>query len=210
MVIYLIGLLAQLFFGARTVLQWILSERARKVLSPSIFWILSIVASYLFFIYGWLREDFAIILGQVIAYYIYIWNLNAKGVWKKVPAVLRYLLILTPPIAIVLASGDAAHFIDTFLKNENVPLWLLIFGSIGQVIFTLRFVYQLIYSVRRKESLLPIGFWIISLAGSVVIIVYAIIRKDPILILGQSAGFIAYIRNIAIYKKQNKEFQQVP
>ncbi len=210
MVIYLIGLLAQLFFGARTVMQWILSERARKVLSPSIFWILSMIASYLFFIYGWLREDFAIILGQVIAYYIYIWNLNAKGVWKKVPAILRYILILTPPIAIVLASGDASHFINTFLKNESVPLWLLIFGSIGQVIFTLRFVYQLIYSVRRKESLLPIGFWIISLAGSMVIIVYAIIRKDPILILGQSAGFIAYIRNIAIYKKQNKEFQQVP
>jgi len=208
MVVYLIGLLAQFFFGARTVLQWILSERAKKVLSPSIFWILSIVASYLFFIYGWLREDFAIILGQVIAYYIYIWNLNAKGVWKKVPAVIRYFLILTPPVAIALASGDAAHFINTFLKNEDVPLWLLIFGSTGQIVFTLRFVYQLIYSVRRNESLLPIGFWIISLAGSMVIIVYAIIRQDPILILGQSAGFIAYIRNIAIYRKQNKDFKQ--
>ncbi len=43
-----------------------------------------------------------------------------------------------------------------------------------------------------------------------VIIVYAIIRQDPILILGQAAGFIAYIRNIAIYKKQNKEYQQAP
>ncbi len=72
--IYVIGLLAQLFFGARTVLQWILSERAKKVLSPSIYWILSILGAYLFFIYGWLREDFAIIFGQIISYYIYNWN----------------------------------------------------------------------------------------------------------------------------------------
>ena len=89
MLVYAIGFLAQLFFGARTVLQWILSERAKKSLSPSIFWILSIIASWLFFIYGWMREDFAIILGQVIAYYIYIWNLNAKSVWKKVPFLIK-------------------------------------------------------------------------------------------------------------------------
>lgn len=52
-----------------------MSERARRVLSPTIFWVLSLLASCLLCFYGWLRDDFAIVIGQVIAYYIYIWNL---------------------------------------------------------------------------------------------------------------------------------------
>jgi lipid-A-disaccharide synthase-like uncharacterized protein len=201
MLLYAIGLTAQLFFGARTLFQWVMSERARKSLSPSIYWILSMVASWLFFIYGWMREDFAIILGQVVSYYIYIWNLDSKGIWRKIPVELRVLLAGTPPAAIVLASGDAATFITTFLQNESVPVWLLIFGTAGQLIFTLRFVYQLIYSYRKKESLLPLGFWIISVSGSAVIIAYGIIRRDPILLLGQVPGIITYLRNIALHKK---------
>lgn len=205
--IYVIGLIAQLFFGARTILQWILSERAKKVLSPSIFWILSLIASYLFFIYGWLREDFAIILGQMISYYIYIWNLKIKGIWEKMYKVLRILLLVTPVIAIVLAADNFDHFVSTFLKNDKIPIWLVIFGSFGQILFTFRFIYQIIYSAKRNESILPLGFWIISLTGSSLIIIYALIRLDPILILGQSAGFIAYIRNIIIYTKQGKNSQ---
>lgn len=201
MLLYAIGLTAQLFFGARTLFQWVMSERARKSLSPSIYWILSMVASWLFFIYGWMREDFAIILGQVVSYYIYIWNLDAKGIWRKIPVELRVLLAGTPPAAIVLASGDAATFITTFLQNESVPVWLLIFGTAGQLIFTLRFLYQLVYSYRKKESLLPLGFWIISVSGSAVIIAYGIIRRDPILLLGQVPGIITYLRNIALHKK---------
>lgn len=202
--IYVIGLLAQLFFGARTVFQWILSERAKKVLSPSIYWILSILGAYLFFIYGWLREDFAIIFGQIISYYIYIWNLKIKGVWQKVFIPVRVLLIITPVVAVILAAENAEQFITTFLRNDNIPLWLVIFGSIGQVLFTFRFIYQIIYSARRKESILPLGFWAISLTGSSLIIAYAILRMDPVLILGQTAGFIAYIRNIAIYHKHGR------
>ena len=79
--VYGIGFLAQGFFSARILVQWILSERARKVLSPSVFWILSIAGSYLLCLYGVLRHDFAIVLGQFISYYIYLWNLKAKGIW---------------------------------------------------------------------------------------------------------------------------------
>ena len=84
MLLYVVGFLAQVFFSARILLQWILSERAKRVVSPSIFWILSLAGSYLLFIYGWMRDDFAIVLGQVISYYIYIWNLSAKGVEANV------------------------------------------------------------------------------------------------------------------------------
>ena len=199
--IYVIGFLAQVFFSARILLQWILSERAKKVISPAIFWQLSIVGSYLLFVYGWFRDDFAIILGQIISYYIYIWNLDKKHQWKKLPFIIRTLLLLTPVAAILYMLKDASAFVDQFFRNEKIPLWLLIYGSMGQIIFTLRFVYQWIYSKRKDESLLPIGFWVISLLGALIIVSYAIYRRDPVLILGQSTGLIAYSRNIYLSRR---------
>ena len=199
--IYVIGFLAQVFFSARILLQWFLSERAKKVISPAIFWQLSIVGAYLLFVYGWLRGDFAIILGQIISYYIYIWNLDKKHQWKKLPVIIRTLLLLTPVVAILYMLKDAGVFVDQFFRNEKIPLWLLVYGSMGQIIFTLRFVYQWIYSKRKDESLLPIGFWVISLFGSLIIVSYAIYRSDPVLILGQSTGLIAYSRNIYLSKR---------
>lgn len=196
--VYIIGFLAQLFFSARILVQWILSERAKEIVSPSLFWIFSIVGSYLLFIYGWCRDDFSIILGQVISYYIYIWNLNAKGVWKRIFPLMRWILIATPVVACGFLFESPQQFIAQFLRNEDIPLWLVVFGSAGQVIFTLRFVYQLIYSYHKHDSKLPIGFWTISLLGSSIIVSYGIFRLDPVLILGQSVGFIAYIRNIII------------
>lgn len=202
--IFGLGFLSQLFFSARILYQWIASEKAGKVLSPPAFWILSIAGSYLLFIYGVLRNDFAIILGQFVSYYIYLWNLKMQGQWKKIAESIKILLILTPIVAIGIMLRDASGFFDTFFNNKDVPLWLLIFGSAGQVIFALRFVYQFLYSAARHESTLPVGFWIISLVGSIIIISYALFRKDPVLILGQSFGFVAYIRNLMIAYKSRK------
>ncbi len=196
--VFSVGFLAQILFSARILVQWLLSEKSKRVESPTLFWVLSIAGSYLLCWYGWLRDDFSIILGQFIAYYIYLWNLNEKGWWQKVPRLFKAVLVLTPVLVGALMLNDAGHFADNFLKNEQIPLWLLILGSAGQVIFTLRFVYQWLYSYRSKESLLPAGFWIISLVGSLIIVIYGIIRLDPVLVLGQSVGFVAYSRNLVI------------
>ena len=197
-IIYGIGFLAQGFFSARILVQWIMSERARKVLSPSIFWILSIAGSYLLCLYGVLREDFAIVLGQFISYYVYLWNLKAKGVWSDTKQWFKWLLICTPLVALCLGATHADAFIERFFHNADVPMWLLLFGSAGQIIFTLRFIYQYFYSKKRGESELPPFFWILSLVGSLSIVSYGIIRHDPVLIVGQSFGLVAYIRNLMI------------
>lgn len=199
-----IGFLAQGFFSARILVQWILSERARRVLSPSLFWILSLAGAYLLCLYGWLRDDFSIVLGQFISYYIYLWNLNIKGIWEKIPTLLRLVLMLTPITAICFVAGNAEAFTARFLHNEAVPLWLLLFGSAGQVLFTLRFVYQWLYSRREGRSRLPAGFWAISLIGSLTIVTYGLIRLDAVLIVGQSFGIIAYIRNLILIKNEKK------
>lgn len=193
-----IGFVAQGFFSARILVQWILSERAKEVVSPSLYWILSIAGSYLFCLYGWLRNDFAIVLGQFISYYIYLWNLQEKGVWKKIVLPLRLILLLTPVVALGFMLHNSGSFVSNFLRNKDIPLWLIVYGSAGQVLFTLRFVYQWAYSYRRHTSLLPAGFWIISLVGSLLIVTYGIIRLDLVLIVGQSFGLVAYSRNLWI------------
>lgn len=204
MYIYIIGFLAQALFSARILVQWILSEKAKRVVSPTIFWVLSMAASYLLFIYGWLRDDFAIMLGQVIAYYIYIWNLDEKGVWRRLHLLLRIILIATPAVGLTYILNDWSQFVEQCLNNAQIPPFLVIYGSMGQVIFTLRFVYQFFYSKHHGKSLLPAGFWIISLIGSTIIVSYGIIRLDPVLILGQSFGFISYTRNLILLYRQKE------
>lgn len=193
-----IGFLAQGFFSARILVQWIMSERAKRVLSPSLFWIFSLIGSYLLCLYGWLREDFSIVFGQFISYYIYLWNLKVKGVWQHMHPVLRGVLIATPIVAICLVASHANEFVDKFLHNEDVPLGLLLFGSAGQFIFTMRFVYQWYYSHKLGVSKLPATFWAMSLIGSLTIVTYGIIRHDIVLIVGQSFGVVAYVRNLVL------------
>lgn len=205
--IYSLGLLAQGLFSARMIVQWIISEKQKRVASPAIYWMLSLVASLLFFIYGWLRQDFAIMLGQVISYYIYIWNLRAKGIWAGLKSTIRYpvltILFLLPVAGITLMLTHEGT-VERLFQNEGIPAWLIIFGCAGQVIFTFRFIYQYIYSRKKGESLLPAGFWIISLIGSAVIVSYAFIRHDWVLALGQSVGFFTYSRNLYLAFRHNE------
>ena len=193
-----IGLLAQGFFSARILVQWYKSEKSKSLQSPTLYWVFSLIGSYLMFLYGWGRNDFSIIVGQLITYYIYIWNLNAKGHWQKLPVLLKTVIAVTPVVAMCFVLKDAGEFFENFLSNEQIPVWLVIFGTLGQTIFSLRFVYQIIYSARRHESSLPVQFWAISLLGSGIIIIYGIIRLDIVLILGQSFGFLSYIRSVMI------------
>ncbi len=150
-----------------------------------------------------LKEN--IILGQSISYYIYIWNLKVKGIWKYIPKLGKLVIYFIPLVAIIFIIEDVNTFIDHFFRNEKVPFSLLAWGSAGQIIFTLRFVYQFYYSYNKHESLLPINFWIISLIGNIIIISYGVFREDPVLIIGQSVGFITYTRNIMISFKSKKK-----
>ena len=131
-----------------------------------------------------------------------MWNLKQKGLWHGWLKWVGCLMVAMPVAVVLFMLKDAGRVFDTFFANDSIPLWLVVFGSMGQVIFTLRFVYQYLYSKKQGESLLPRGFWIISLVGSLTIIIYGIIRLDPVLMLGQSFGFVAYIRNLVIGKNE--------
>jgi len=202
--IYLIGFIAQILFSSRLVIQWFLSENQKKVVTPSVFWVLSLLASFLLFIYGYLRDDFAIMMGQCLTYFIYIRNLQLQNQWQKIHISLRWFFYLVPVALIVYYFNNNVVDIDNLFKNEDIPLWLLILGIISQLVFTLRFVYQWIYSERHKKSSLPLGFWILSNIGSLLILSYAIFRKDPVLLVGHLMGISIYTRNIILLLRHDK------
>ncbi|SFW75250.1 Uncharacterized N-terminal domain of lipid-A-disaccharide synthase [Sinomicrobium oceani] len=202
-IIYAIGFFAQILFSSRLLLQWIVSEKNKVVLTPRLFWQLSLLASFLLFIYGYLRHDFAIMLGQTLTYFIYIRNIQIQGDWIKFPKVFRVFLWIFPLIIVAYYYNNNTFDIQNLFRNENIPLWLLALGSIAQIIFTFRFIYQWIYSERKKESVLPAGFWLLSLIGALLILVYAVLRKDPVLLIGHLFGSIIYFRNLMILRKQH-------
>ncbi|MGH8069648.1 MAG: lipid-A-disaccharide synthase N-terminal domain-containing protein [Candidatus Entotheonellia bacterium] len=83
------------------------------------------------------------------------------------------------------------------------PQYWLYLGFAGQVLFGLRFLVQWVASERKGESIIPIYFWYLSLIGSLILLAYAIFRRDPVFILGQCTGFFVYARNLMlIYRKR--------
>ncbi len=203
--IYLVGFAAQILFSARLLVQWIKSEKVKQVLTPELFWELSLAASLLMFLYGWLRDDFAIMLGQTITYFIYIRNIQLQNRWTKLPLFIRLFLLIFPVVAIYHGFNNGQIDTIRLFHNSEIPLWLLLWGSMAQVIFTFRFVYQWLYSEKIKDSRLPFGFWLLSLIGSSMILIYAVIRLDPVLFIGQMFGFFIYIRNIILGSKKKVE-----
>jgi lipid-A-disaccharide synthase-like uncharacterized protein len=201
--IYSIGFFAQILFSGRLLVQWTLSERAKKVITPSLFWQMSLIASFFLFVYGYLRDDFAIMLGQALTYFIYIRNLQLQGEWQKSPKVVRGFLFIFPLLLIIYYYNNNTFDLDNLLRNEAIPYWLLVWGIVAQVVFTLRFIYQWIYSEKNKESILPFGFWMLSLIGSGMILFYAILRKDPVLFIGHIFGSMVYIRNLILLRNDN-------
>lgn len=195
--IYCIGFAAQVFFAARVMIQWYLSEKHHQVESPMLFWIFSLIGSLILLGYGWLRKDIAIVAGEVLSYYIYLWNLKAKGLFHTVPKGTALLLSLIPFAALMLMLKDASSFSTDFLRNTELPPALLAFGLAGQLVFKSRFIFQWFYSVRHRESTLPMIFWVISVVGSLMIIIYGLIRHDWVLVAGQ-VGIVASVRNIMI------------
>jgi lipid-A-disaccharide synthase-like uncharacterized protein len=82
---------------------------------------------------------------------------------------------------------------------------ILVVGFTGQAMFFMRFFVQWLYSEKHKRSLIPTAFWYFSLGGSSLLLIYAIIKRDPVFIVGQSTGFIIYIRNLILIKREQRE-----
>ena len=82
--------------------------------------------------------------------------------------------------------------------------WLVI-GFLGQVCFFSRFLVQWMASERAGRSLVPRAFWYLSIAGGTIVLSYAIWRRDPVFIVGQSVGLFVYLRNLILLRRENRK-----
>jgi lipid-A-disaccharide synthase-like uncharacterized protein len=89
------------------------------------------------------------------------------------------------------AVGDYLH--DVFFGNVD---WGILVGYIAQAMFAMRFVVQWIASERAGRSVIPNAFWFFSIGGGLMLLAYAIYRRDPVFILGQAFGVWVYLRNL--------------
>lgn len=82
----------------------------------------------------------------------------------------------------------------------------VIFGFAAQFIFFLRFAVQWWVSEKKKESVIPVAFWYLSIVGTLMILAYAIKRKDIVFTVASMLNSLIYIRNlILIYNKKKKQ-----
>lgn len=87
-------------------------------------------------------------------------------------------------------------------------IWLAI-GFTAQLLFSARFLVQWIASEREHRSVIPVAFWILSLAGGTLLLAYAIWRKDPVFILGQSTGALIYSRNLYLVFRERAQARRL-
>lgn len=84
------------------------------------------------------------------------------------------------------------------LSTETI--WIMI-GFLGQGMFFMRFFVQWVASEKEGKSIIPHSFWYFSIAGSLILLCYAIWRQDPVIMIGQTTGFIIYFRNLYLIHK---------
>jgi lipid-A-disaccharide synthase-like uncharacterized protein len=93
--------------------------------------------------------------------------------------------------------------LDFFHVNSRFELAWVMFGLLGQLMFTGRFLVQWIASERARRSVVPVAFWWFSIVGGLMLLAYAIYRRDPVFILGQALGVIIYSRNLWLIRHQD-------
>lgn len=108
----------------------------------------------------------------------------------------------------LLAKVDIAHLFGRDVTRTEL-FWMTV-GFVGQIMFTGRFLLQWLASEKAKRSVIPVSFWIFSIAGSTMLLVYAIYQRDPVFILGQSFGFIVYFRNLHLIFREKQRTEPPP
>jgi lipid-A-disaccharide synthase-like uncharacterized protein len=104
-------------------------------------------------------------------------------------------------VLVDLSRAVGAYLTDVFVTRAD---WWLILGFAAQALFTARFLVQWIASERAGHSVIPLAFWILSIGGGVLLLAYALHRRDAVFIAGQAFGVFVYVRNLYFVLRDRK------
>ena len=103
---------------------------------------------------------------------------------------------------IEIARSVGGYLQDVFVARLD---WWVVLGFVAQAFFTARFAVQWIASERAGKSIIPLAFWYLSLGGGILLLAYALYRRDPVFILGQAFGVFVYLRNLFFVLRDRRE-----
>jgi lipid-A-disaccharide synthase-like uncharacterized protein len=95
-----------------------------------------------------------------------------------------------------------AYLYDVFVAKFD--FWLA-FGLLAQLLFGARFLVQWISSERAGKSVVPMAFWFFSIGGGLMTLVYGIVKREPVIIIGQLLSNVIYVRNIMLIVKNRAD-----
>jgi lipid-A-disaccharide synthase-like uncharacterized protein len=103
--------------------------------------------------------------------------------------------------------GDLSNAVGGYLQDVFVVRldWWVLLGFVAQAFFTARFAVQWIASERAGRSIIPVAFWWCSIGGGLLLLVYALYRRDPVFIAGQAFGVFVYLRNLYFVLREKKQ-----
>jgi lipid-A-disaccharide synthase-like uncharacterized protein len=104
-------------------------------------------------------------------------------------------------VLVEMSRAVGAYLFDVFVTRAD---WWLILGFTAQLMFTMRFLVQWIASERAGRSVMPVAFWFFSLVGGILLLIYALYRKDAVFIAGQAFGVFVYLRNLHFVMRERK------
>ncbi len=102
---------------------------------------------------------------------------------------------------VAFSQGLVDYLYDVFVARFD--FWLA-FGILAQLLFTARFIVQWLASEKAGRSVMPLAFWFLSIAGGGMTLVYGLVRREPIIIMGQALAVVIYIRNIMLIFKERR------
>lgn len=91
---------------------------------------------------------------------------------------------------------------------ERLKSPIVIVGLVGQAVFFMRFLVQWMASEKAQESVIPIAFWYFSIGGAFLLLLYGILDRDPVILIGQSTGLLIYLRNLHFIRLQKRKDAQ--
>lgn len=214
--VYPLGFLSALIFGARFLLQWLQSEIHKKSIVTPTFWKLSLTGNIMLFLHSFIQMQFHVCIIQVINGVISWRNLDLmKPVLNTIRT--RSVMLLMAVLLVVtilgflfqgLFMGDIDNIWFHIPSNtmNTAPTSIAtswhIFGFIGLILFNSRFWIQWWYAEKTHMSSLNRSFWWISLVGALCSIGYFTYIQDPVNLIGPAIGIIPYIRNLMLLSRE--------
>jgi lipid-A-disaccharide synthase-like uncharacterized protein len=214
---YILGLAPSLFFGTRFYIQWLISERKGECFTPTIFWYLSLIGNGLSILHYFIQMQLPFLLIQTANVYISWRHLRMHlAPLDRVPFVyamtkMVFLLSCTT-LAHLLHLQFTHHVIPIFSSPVSLhyapytlsPFWVLV-GTSGTLIFGSRFWIQWWQTEHHPKKQFSVIFWVLSIIGSLLCLIYSIKTRDTVSIVNFSFGLPPYVRNLFLLLSAKKE-----